>query len=388
MKRVAILGASGFVGSTLFEYLRQKPEYELVPVIHSPGNAWRLARFRADLHIADLLSRKAVTKVLENVDYVVNCTRGDTDIMFDGLKNVIRACRENGVSRFVHLSSVMVFGDPPAAESEDAPEPRLPASSYGGIKQRQDRMVEAAAKKGLPSIILVPPNISGPYSYFLQALTDSVRAGNFALLDGGGTPIYLVDVLNLCHAIELAFDAERADGQRYFITDDDELSWKDVTSSLAELFAEQPSLRSVTRSTLEGSMDGGSSSRFSIVRSLKHLVSSDVREALRKDPLFEKMDLGLRSLVARLGPRIEDWFRMSIEGPIRIRKRAPMENLNIRLSAQQLRDVRPSCARARDEMGYSPPVTGRQSIDAFVNWYRMSHGLETEFGDLLLHLYD
>ncbi|PYV39918.1 MAG: dihydrodipicolinate reductase, partial [Acidobacteria bacterium] len=39
--RVAVVGASGLVGATLVERLVVLPGCEVVPLIHSSGNAWR-----------------------------------------------------------------------------------------------------------------------------------------------------------------------------------------------------------------------------------------------------------------------------------------------------------------------------------------------------------
>src|SRR6185503_20073057 len=108
------------------------------------------------------------------------------------------------VQRFVHLSSVAVYGDPPPAESVHESAPTKPENgSYGWIKLQQDQLVKEAAIAGLPSVILCPPNISGPYSDYLVSLVDCLRGGRFAMLQDGSAPCNLVDVSNLSHAIEL-----------------------------------------------------------------------------------------------------------------------------------------------------------------------------------------
>ena len=57
MRRIAIVGASGFVGSTLVERLLAQAQDEVLPLIHSSGNAWRLARLSIDLPAVDLLAQ-------------------------------------------------------------------------------------------------------------------------------------------------------------------------------------------------------------------------------------------------------------------------------------------------------------------------------------------
>jgi uncharacterized protein YbjT (DUF2867 family) len=75
-KKIVILGASGFVGTTLTERLWQNPDMEVVPVIHSAGSAWRLARYNCPLHQVDVGDPAALRAALAGATHVVNCTRG------------------------------------------------------------------------------------------------------------------------------------------------------------------------------------------------------------------------------------------------------------------------------------------------------------------------
>src|SRR5712691_4861187 len=106
--RIVVLGASGFVGTTLVECLLKRPEVEVVPVIHSAGSAWRLARRSAPLLQVDIADRSGLLDTLRGATHVVNCTRGPRSVMVDGLRNILDGCRAAGVRHFVHLSSVMV----------------------------------------------------------------------------------------------------------------------------------------------------------------------------------------------------------------------------------------------------------------------------------------
>ena len=219
MNKVVILGASGFVGTTLTERLRARSDWQVVPVIHSAGSAWRLARSLQPLVQTDISDREALRAVLNGATHVVNCTRGPREVMIDGLAHILDACRAAGVKRFVHLSSVIVYGDPPHPDShhESAPtgSPQDP-DSYEALKRRQDEMVRRAVETGLPSVVLCPPNISGPFSLYIAGIVSALRSGAFALMDDGAGPCNLVDVRNLCHAIELALtsDEPSADGRR------------------------------------------------------------------------------------------------------------------------------------------------------------------------------
>jgi nucleoside-diphosphate-sugar epimerase len=390
--RIIVLGASGFVGTTLIERLRKSGSAEVIPVIHSAGSAWRLARFDAPLLQVDIGDKDALEAALAGATHVVNCTRGPRTVMIDGLRNILSACLKAGVRRFVHLSSVMVYGDPPPPEScrEDGPAVPLPGSeSYGLIKLEQDRMVQDAAKSGLPAVILCPPNISGPFSGYLAGIAIGMAKQSFALIDDGDGPCNLVDVRNLCHAIELAFEAEGdiLDGRRIFVTDDGEPTWRRLTLGLMPLH-EVEVVRRLARHELMALLDRASAKpRLSPVASLRHLVSSDVRAALRKDPLIAKLDSAARQTVTRLGRGLETRVRLGIEGHLHVPRADPFKNLALGLCAQQLRGVRHSNALAKSALGYRPAIDFDRSLDDFREWYRSAHGMTGPFWTLSRSLY-
>ena len=223
MRRIAIIGASGLVGATIVERLLAEGHDEVVPFIHSSGNAMRLARRGIDLKMLDLLNSEQVQSELAGVTHVVNCSRGGDDVMLKGLRNLLAASKRHRVQRFVHLSSVAVYGDPPPPESVHESAPTAPArGTYGYLKLQQDEIVEKAVAEGVPSSVLCPPNISGPYSHYLVGLVQTLRTGALAVLDDGRGPCNLVDVANLSHAVELALTEGPADGKRIFITDDED----------------------------------------------------------------------------------------------------------------------------------------------------------------------
>ena len=386
MRRIAIVGASGFVGSTLVERLLAQGRDEVLPFIHSSGNAMRLARLGIELPTIDLLVRDQVDAALRGCTHVVNCALGGADAALRGLRNLLAACRKHKVERFIHLSSVLVYGDPPPPDSVHESAETHPTGEYGRLKLQQDRMVQQACRAGLPSIILCPPNISGPYSAFLIKLVDALRARVFALVDDGNTPCNLVDVSNLAYAIEIALDTGTADGKRLFITDDEKITWHDVIKSLIPV-AECIEPVGVTREELRPLHGTNGKSSFSVMRSLKHVVSREVRAALRKDPFWAKVEEGLSQGVTRLGKVVEERLRLSIAGPTAITKPNGTQPYNMHLTAQQLRGVRHDCDLAKQELGYKPVYTFAASMTAFSAWYRSQHGMDTGDWDLLKLLY-
>jgi len=388
MKRIAIVGASGFVGSTLVERLLARAQDEVLPLIHSSGNAWRLARLGIDLPAVDLLVRDEVERVLQGCTHVVNCALGSTDAMVKGLQNLLAASQKHKVERFIHLSSVLVYGDPPPPESVHEEAQTHPAKgTYGWLKLQQDRMVLQACRAGLPSVILCPPNISGAYSPYLVRVLDALRAGAFALLDDGKTPCNVVDVANLAYAIELALDRGAADGKRMFVTDDEETTWHDVIAGLLPVAERTDPVPIISREEVLRLRLADSRPALSVVQSLKHLVSGDVRAAMRQDPWWAKVEQALGHGVTRLGKVVEERLRWAIAGPPPIPKVQRGPQYNAQLCIQQLRGVRHASDLAKHELGYQPLYTFAASMRAFCAWYRSQHGMDTGSWDLLKQLY-
>ena len=309
--------------------------------------------------------------------------------MLQGLKHLLAASRKAGAKQFLHVSSVMVYGDPPhpASTRENAPTQPL-RGTYGWTKLKQDELVEAAARSGLLSTVLCPPNISGPYSYYLLDILAAIREGSLALLDEGAAPCLLVDVTNLCHAIELALERGPGDGRRLFLTDDESVTWRALLDGLAPLLP-AGAIDRLPRLSLEALRklcQPPAKSKMSPLRSVKHLFSADVRPALCRDPLWEKLDASLRRSVSLLGRSMEDRLRLSIDGPLSIPKARRAPRVNTQLSSHQLRSVRHDCALAKERLGYRPVASFQHSMAAFRAWYAQHCGTANGYEDLLGYL--
>lgn len=385
MKKVAVFGASGFAGTAVVERLLKKPDIDVVAIIHSDGNAWRLSR-RKDLALrqVDITVREQVRAVMENVTHVVNCTRGSDTVMLKGLEILLSEAKLAAVEQFVHISSVLIYGDRPATESVHetaAPDPQ--GNAYGVLKLKQDEMVQSTAGKGLPATIICPPNIIGPYSLFLGGLVEMIKSDKVGLLEGDHACV-TVDVDNLAKAIELALFGGDGRGSRYFVTDDHAATWAELTGYLCGLAGKQK-LMPLTAQEIESRLQTPPVS-YNPLRSLKHLVSSDVREALRKDPLLCKGDMFLRGLIAKLPGNLEDRVRLGVEGPTRVAKVDHAPAINWTFCAAQLRDVTHSCERLQRDLGYTPDHSFAESMSAYVRWYNRMHGYDTGFADILKRL--
>ena len=114
--KILVTGANGFVGSRTSLYL-EEIGHEVIRVSHS-GSAGSDSTYQVD--IGDDRSFDALEHLVD-IDAVVNCAgiahrfgRTSTDefgrVNVRGVRNVIEFCSRKSIRRFVHLSSVLVYG--------------------------------------------------------------------------------------------------------------------------------------------------------------------------------------------------------------------------------------------------------------------------------------
>ncbi|MFN3287554.1 MAG: NAD-dependent epimerase/dehydratase family protein [Sphingomonadaceae bacterium] len=367
--RVALIGASGFLGSEAWRTLSADPDLEVVPFARSTGNSWELLRQGITPRRLDLMDPTATVEALKGFDAIANCSRTSGPDMAPTMRNLLAAAKANGVRRLVHISSVAIYGDPPAPEA--ATEAALPApnSNYGRFKLGQDRLVEEAAREGLGAVILCPPNITGPGSGFLCDALDALRVGQLPLVEEGRLPLSTVDVGNLAHAIACALKSDAGGGRRFFITDPGPVTWADLVAELAQLPPPFPAPGAIDRATLAAMRDALADPEPSLGKAVGRLISGDVRKALIAEPWWAARLGAAKKLVGGLPPIIAEPLKAAISKPASVPRRHRWAGINARLVSQQLRGVAHSSAAAEAELGYRPPWSFARSMAAFRRWH-------------------
>ena len=355
--RVAVVGASGFVGAALIERLyfdeAWKDRFEVVAFIRGFGNAARLARLPIKIEAIDLLDYERAQSALAGFDAVVNCTRGDAALMLKGLRNLMRAAEHNHVRKFVHLSSVTIYGEDPAPESarEDAPLGTR-RSSYGDIKAEQDDMVFAAHRRGLPSIILCPSNIGGPYSGLIIDAVAKMLAGDIVLVDDGRYPTNIVHNDNLVEAILAALTSEKGWGERYFVNEQEPVTWKQFFDDLAAMVGIESNFAVVTRDEVLRHMQGNAPARPGLKSQAGALLSTEFREGLSVVPAFKSMNDSAKRALNSMSPRWQERIRSRITRPTIIHPVRDTRRLDHKLTQVQVRRVYHSPEKIVRQLGY------------------------------------
>lgn len=372
MKRVLITGGTGFIGTRLCEVMILTAQWQPRVFVHTTGAAIRIARFPVDFVIGDLCDKASVNRAIQDCEAVVHLARGDSRVTTTGLNNLLQAAARQQCVRFVHLSSVAVYGNrpPPESVSEEAP-PTPEGMAYGIEKLNQEHRIRRYGRRhGLPFVILRPPNIYGPFAPFTMDVITKIRAEQMPIVNGGQNPCNLVYVDNVIEAILLSLWKPDAVGETFFVTDSEVLSWERCLSDYAALLGTtlpQVSLNDLLSRPRERFL-------WNSVRLFPSvLFSGEFRGQLRKLPLIKSLETALYERFHCLSIETQQRLRVAISGPVIFQKAETLQKgfrADDPLIAAQGRTVAHSSEKAKRLLGYSAPVPYRQAMALTESWLR------------------
>lgn len=209
-----ITGGAGFLGINLCRHLLARgqrvrsidiaafdyPERDAVEVIQG-----------------DIRDRETVEQAIAGVDRVVHCAAAlpldsEDNILsteVDGTRILLESALDFGVSRFIYISSTAVYGIPdhhPLREDD-----RIEGvGPYGEAKIRAEALCRDYRGRGLCVPVLRPKTFVGPERLGVFALLYgwAAEGRNFPVLGSGNNRYQLLDVEDLCTAIELCATAD------------------------------------------------------------------------------------------------------------------------------------------------------------------------------------
>lgn len=189
--RIAVTGATGFIGRHVVEHLRARGD-DVVPV----GRPLEREALAAAFHGADAVIHLAgVVSTLHERDYVA--------VNVEGTRAVAEAAQARGAA-LVHISSLAAAGPASAGAPHGEDDKPHPLTAYGRSKLESERVLEAV--RDLRWIALRPGIVYGPGD---RAMLPLFRMGNRGMLPlvGAPTAAYtLIHVSDVVRAIASALD--------------------------------------------------------------------------------------------------------------------------------------------------------------------------------------
>lgn len=161
-----------------------------------------------------------------------------------GARELVERCRSAGIGRFVHCSSVGVFGDvqnPPADEGSDC----SPDLAYERSKLAGERAVlEYAQQSGYPVVVVRPAWVYGPGCPRTLKLARNIRSGRFFYVGDGVNLRHPIHVQDMTAGFELAATHPDASGQVFIMAGPAAVTVHELVETIASsLGASPPRLR-------------------------------------------------------------------------------------------------------------------------------------------------
>jgi nucleoside-diphosphate-sugar epimerase len=230
--RTAVTGAGGFIGAAVTRELRDRGA-AVVGIDVAPAAAARLSAVGAEPVLCDVTDAAGLERAFAGCEIVVHTAAhvrewGEMEefvrVNVGGTAAVLDAAAAAGVSRVVHVSSVVVYGYEAAGELDEGAHLRTVGIPYIDTKSASDRL---ARRRG--AVVVRPGDVYGPGSIpWLIRPLELARAGRLSLPgrgDGIMLPVYVDDLVEAL----LAAARRGRPGEAY-------AAWEGVPVSFREYF--------------------------------------------------------------------------------------------------------------------------------------------------------
>ena len=244
-------GATGMVGNNLVRHLLELGR--TVRVFVREENRLSMAGLDVETYHGDVLQPETMQAAIKGVSTVfhlagVIAIDGQNDshmkrVNIEGTANVAAACRNAGVDRMIHFSSIHALShlprNQPVDESRELALDQRNHLAYDRSKAEGERKVLAEVESGLDAVILNPVGILGPFDFepsptgeFFQQLMHRQLPG---LVKGG---YYWVDVRDVARAAVAAESRGRC-GERYILYSQ-HVTFKSIAGWVQEVCGARP----------------------------------------------------------------------------------------------------------------------------------------------------
>lgn len=240
--KLAVTGASGFIGSSLSRYLHERG-HDVVALVRSAKKVQALTETGISTKICDVTDPDALRSAFQGIDGVFhlaalfNRPEASWDeyrrVNVRGTQNVLEAALACKVRRVIHCSTVGVAvrsGNPPFSETTPYSPPLW--DKYETTKCEAEQLaLDFGKRTRLPVVVIRPAQVYGPGDTGKAKFYKMVKKG--VIVNPGDTRKHLIFIDDLCRAFELAMEKEGVIGEVLIIGGERAIALKDLIAIAA-----------------------------------------------------------------------------------------------------------------------------------------------------------
>lgn len=240
MKKIAITGGTGFIGTALVKKLISQ-NYD-VKILTRMEPTWKIDKAQYSvISFDDINSLKEGIKEQDIIIHVAAKLFSRTKKDFEkgnvmSTRNLVSACTllDRKPQKFIYISSLSAGGPSPDnnfPRTEEMPE--NPVSFYGKTKLQGEKELKKLSPE-IKTVILRPPIVYGKRDSGISTIAHWVKKGfmvNAGSKNGYFTFIYLDD---LVMAIITAIENSAVDGKVYYVCENSTYKWETFIKLIAE----------------------------------------------------------------------------------------------------------------------------------------------------------
>jgi nucleoside-diphosphate-sugar epimerase len=250
-----VTGGSGFIGGRLVERLVSEGR-PVRALARSEASAERVAERGAEPVRGDIGDPASLSTAAAGCEVAFHLAaqlgewgpweefeRGNVE----GTRNMLAACAEAGVRRFVHCGTeaALMAGEPLVQIDETAPLRPDSRAPYPATKAKAERAVRDASREGFETVAVRPRFVWGKGdTTLLPEMVQTVEAGKWAWVGGGRNVTDTAHVDNVVEGLLLAAEKGRA-GEAYFVTDGEPVVFREFVTALLRTQGVEPPDRSL-----------------------------------------------------------------------------------------------------------------------------------------------
>ncbi|WP_162236357.1 NAD-dependent epimerase/dehydratase family protein [Sphingomonas sp. Leaf23] len=285
--KIALTGATGFVGRTLVRRLEDAGHDVVRIVRHSTGNAGDIIAGPLERSDPNFLSTSlSGTDAIAHLAALTHVATNAKDareafwrVNVEGTRRLLMAATSAKIPRFVYMSSVKVNGEAtlPGQRFSGADVPQ-PEDDYGHTKHEAEQLVRAAS---IENVVLRPPMVYGAeVAGNFARLVDSVRRGVPLPLGRIDNRRSLISVDNLAAATACALTHPDAGGAVVTLSDGEDYSTATLVRAIGDAIDRPARLLPVPVALLQ--LAGRLTGRTGVVRRIVGNLQVDNEEACQR----------------------------------------------------------------------------------------------------------